>query len=96
MTDFEIQAELDRKLDAHMALAEKKDDLWDICQKYIDRNGVVDEHIADAVANHPDLLFSDNRAGEFLRGIAQLVGYAHPEVLLAKIEQQEVDEALFA
>lgn len=79
-----------------MALAEKKDDLWDLCQKYIDRNGVIDESIADAVATHPYWLYDDNRSGEFLCGIAQLVGYAHPETLLAKIEQQEIEEAVNA
>lgn len=95
-TDFQIQVDIDRKLDAHMALAEKKDDLWDLCQKYIDRNGVIDESIADAVANHPDELFNDNRAGEFLQQVAQLVGYAHPETLLRRIEQEEIDEAVNA
>lgn len=95
-TDFQIQVEIDRKLDAHLALAEKKDDLWDLCQKYIDRNGVIDESIARAVGTSPDLLFSDDRAGEFLQQVAQLVGYAHPETLLRSIEQQEIDEAVNA
>lgn len=92
-TDFEIQAEIDRRLDAHMALAEKKDRLWDICQKYIDRCGVIDKHIAQAVGNYPDELFSDGRGGEMIQDIAQVVGYAHPETLLRKLELQEIEEA---
>ena len=77
MSDEEIERDLDQRFHAHMILAEKKDDLWDLCQKFIDRQQVVNEEAAYMTAE----VGTGRQNTEFLIAVGRLVGYYRPEVL---------------
>ena len=68
----QYETEMDRKLHAHMILAEKKDMLWDLCQKFIDDQQIFDDEGAYVMA----VVGPGLQNTELLIAIAGLVGYA--------------------
>jgi hypothetical protein len=68
MVDMEFEIEMDNRLTAHMALAEKKDKLWELCQRFITAYRITcsEATVEDRVYEH---------APELVEQISEIVGY---------------------